>query len=169
MHEVYRAYRIVNAIKLSKVFFKSLLSSPPPPKIVLSRCLVPQSEITSSWFSNHMPEPTVNHSFIQSNLCNSAVGIMLCYIMLCYMAICKAPLSLSQKAIQRCSQHDRLVKIKVFLSYILSRFHSCTSTRPPSSPTATIAPCCLLGLTFPDFDLAPKQNEKFGYCGLDLV
>src|SRR6218665_3147720 len=25
------------------------------------------------------------------------------------------------------------------------------------------------GLTFPDFDLAPKRNEKFGYCGLDLV
>jgi len=24
-------------------------------------------------------------------------------------------------------------------------------------------------LTFPDFDLAPKRNEKFGYCGLDLV
>jgi len=25
------------------------------------------------------------------------------------------------------------------------------------------------GLTFPDFDLAPKRNEKFGYRGLDLV
>jgi len=24
-------------------------------------------------------------------------------------------------------------------------------------------------LTFPDFDLASKRNEKFGYCGLDLV
>jgi len=26
-----------------------------------------------------------------------------------------------------------------------------------------------LGMTFPDFELAPKRNEKFGYCGLDLV
>src|SRR6218665_2188925 len=32
-----------------------------------------------------------------------------------------------------------------------------------------IAPRCLPGLTFPDFDLAPKRNEKFGYCGLDLL
>jgi len=24
-------------------------------------------------------------------------------------------------------------------------------------------------LPFPDFDLAPKRNKKFGYCGLDLV
>src|SRR6218665_862895 len=29
---------------------------------------------------------------------------------------------------------------------------------PPSSPTATVAPCCLPGLTFPDFDLAPKRE-----------
>ena len=53
--------------------------------------------------------------------------------------------------------------------HILSRFYSCTTTRPPSSPTPTVAPRCLPGLTFPDFDLAPKRNEKFGYCGLDLV
>jgi len=33
---------------------------------------------------------------------------------------------------------------------------SCGTTKSP------------LGLTFPDFDLAPKQNDKFGYCGLDL-
>src|SRR6218665_2269709 len=52
---------------------------------------------------------------------------------------------------------------------LLSRFYSCTTTRPPSSPTATVAPRCLPGLTFPDFDLAPKRNKKFGYCGLDLV
>ena len=25
------------------------------------------------------------------------------------------------------------------------------------------------GLTFPVFDLAPKRNEKFRYCELDLV
>src|SRR6218665_2247991 len=25
---------------------------------------------------------------------------------------------------------------------------------------------CLLGLTFPDFDLAPKRNEKFGFTDL---
>jgi len=33
------------------------------------------------------------------------------------------------------------------------------------------APRCLPGLTFSDFDLALKRNEKFGYiyCGLDLV
>src|SRR6218665_2481225 len=47
------------------------------------------------------------------------------------------------------------------LSYILSRFHSFTITRPPSSQTATVAPRCFPGLTFPDFDLAPKRNEKF--------
>src|SRR6218665_2314295 len=52
---------------------------------------------------------------------------------------------------------------------ILSRLYSCTTTRPPSSPTPTVAPRSLPGLTFPDFDLAPKRNEKFGYCGLDLV
>ena len=28
---------------------------------------------------------------------------------------------------------------------------------------------CLFGLTFLNFDLAPKRNEKFGYCGLDFV
>ena len=33
----------------------------------------------------------------------------------------------------------------------------------------TVAPRCFPDLTFQDFDLAPKQNEKFGYCGLDLV
>ena len=44
-----------------------------------------------------------------------------------------------------------------------------TTARPPSSPTATVAPSCLPGLTFTDFDLALKRNEKFGYCGLDLV
>jgi len=27
----------------------------------------------------------------------------------------------------------------------------------------------LHGLTFPDFDLATKRNEKCGYCELDLV
>jgi len=43
------------------------------------------------------------------------------------------------------------------------------STPAPPSPTPTIAPRCLLGLTFPDFDLALKRNEKFGYGGLDLV
>src|SRR6218665_4227575 len=31
------------------------------------------------------------------------------------------------------------------------------------------SPHCLLPLTFPDFDMAPKRNEKFGYCGLHLV
>ena len=36
-------------------------------------------------------------------------------------------------------------------------------------PTPTVAPRCLPGLTFPDFDLAPKRNEKFGYCALDMV
>src|SRR6218665_1183330 len=41
------------------------------------------------------------------------------------------------------------------------RFHSCTITRPPSSQTATVAPRCFPGLTFPDFDLAPKRNEEF--------
>src|SRR6218665_1592461 len=43
---------------------------------------------------------------------------------------------------------------------LLSRFYSCATTRPPSSPIATITPRYLLGLTFPDFDLAPKRNEK---------
>src|SRR6218665_2800011 len=27
----------------------------------------------------------------------------------------------------------------------------------------------ILSLTFPNFDLAPKRNEKFGHCSLDLV
>src|SRR6218665_1781709 len=40
---------------------------------------------------------------------------------------------------------------------------------PPSSQTATVAPRCFPGLTFPDFDLTPKRNEKFGYCGLEMV
>jgi len=38
----------------------------------------------------------------------------------------------------------------------LSRVHSCSATRPPSSPISAIAPHCLLGLTFPDVDLAQK-------------
>src|SRR6218665_2227570 len=41
---------------------------------------------------------------------------------------------------------------------ILSRFHSFTITRPPSSQTATVAPRCFPGLTFPDFDLATKRE-----------
>src|SRR6218665_3538716 len=48
-------------------------------------------------------------------------------------------------------------------------FYSCTTTRPPPQPVTTVAPRCLLGLTFSSFDLAPNRNEKFGYCGLDLV
>ena len=31
------------------------------------------------------------------------------------------------------------------------------------------SPKLSLRLDFPDFDLTPKHNEKFGYCGLDLV
>src|SRR6218665_3773578 len=39
------------------------------------------------------------------------------------------------------------------LQPILSPFYSCDTTRTcrPSSPITTIAPRCLLGLTFPDF------------------
>src|SRR6218665_816125 len=55
------------------------------------------------------------------------------------------------------------------LQAILSRFYSCAMTRPLSPPIATIGPCCLLGLTFWVFDLAPKRNQKFGHCGLHLV
>src|SRR6218665_3100491 len=55
------------------------------------------------------------------------------------------------------------------LQAILSRFYSNASTRPPSPPTATVVPRYLFSLTFPDFDLAPKPNEKFVYCELDLV
>ena len=40
---------------------------------------------------------------------------------------------------------------------------------PASPPIAAVVPRCLLGLTFPDFDLAPKGYEKPGYCGLDLI
>src|SRR6218665_3833699 len=36
----------------------------------------------------------------------------------------------------------------------------CTTTHPPSSPTAAVALRCLPGFTFPDFDLSPKRNEK---------
>ena len=36
-------------------------------------------------------------------------------------------------------------------------------------PVTTVAPRCLLGLTFTDFDSALKRNELFGYCGLDFV
>jgi len=52
---------------------------------------------------------------------------------------------------------------------ILSRFYFGTTTRPPSSLIVTIAPHRhLLGLIFPNFDLAPKR-KKFRYCGHDLV
>src|SRR6218665_2501534 len=64
--------------------------------------------------------------------------------------------------------HSRL-KTELFKISFISRFHSCTTTRQLSSPTATVEPRCLPGLTFPNFDLAPKRNEKFCYCGLDLV
>src|SRR6218665_2296364 len=33
-------------------------------------------------------------------------------------------------------------------------------TRPPSSPSRTAPPFCLLDLTSPNFDMAPKQSEK---------
>ena len=33
----------------------------------------------------------------------------------------------------------------------------------------TIMSLTLVILSFPHFDLAPKRNEKFVYCGLDLV
>jgi len=53
------------------------------------------------------------------------------------------------------------------------RSYSCSGRRlihDPSSPIATlIASRYLLGLTFPDFDLATKRNEKLGYCRLDSV
>src|SRR6218665_4131223 len=52
---------------------------------------------------------------------------------------------------------------------ILPRFYS-SATRPPSPPIATVAPRYLLDLTFPDFDLAPKRDEKFGYSLIaDLI
>jgi len=52
---------------------------------------------------------------------------------------------------------------------ILSRFYSCATTHPPSPPVEIVPLHCLLGLTFPDFDLAPKRKEKFGYFGVDLI
>src|SRR6218665_3150242 len=52
------------------------------------------------------------------------------------------------------------------LQAILSRFHSCATSRPPSPPIATIAPCCLLCLTIPDFDLAPRRNENSAIADL---
>ena len=48
------------------------------------------------------------------------------------------------------------------LQAILSRFHSCVTARLLSS-ISTMTPRCQLGLTFPDFDLAPKRNERPGY------
>ena len=55
------------------------------------------------------------------------------------------------------------------LQAILSRFYSCATTRPPPPQVTIVAPLRLLGLTSQDFDPAPKWNEKFGYCRLDLV
>src|SRR6218665_4023356 len=55
------------------------------------------------------------------------------------------------------------------LQAILSRFYSCETTRPPSSLIASVAPRRLLGLISPNLNLAPKENEKFDYCRLDLV
>ena len=46
------------------------------------------------------------------------------------------------------------------LQGILSRFYSCTTTRSPPSPLATIYPCCLLGSAFPNFYLEPTRSEK---------
>src|SRR6218665_67245 len=43
---------------------------------------------------------------------------------------------------------------------IVSRFHSCTTTRPPSSPHATVAPRYLPGLTFPDFDWHRNETRS---------
>jgi len=40
---------------------------------------------------------------------------------------------------------------------------------PATTTDYNRSPRCLPGLIFPDFDLTPKRNEKFGYCGLDLV
>src|SRR6218665_1686284 len=37
---------------------------------------------------------------------------------------------------------------------------------PYGIPGSATAYMYFLGLTFPDFDMAPKCNEKFGYCGL---
>src|SRR6218665_2833381 len=45
-------------------------------------------------------------------------------------------------------------------------------TFPPPLPirgSTTVKLSCLLGLTFPDFDLTPEPNEKCGYSELDLV
>jgi len=56
--------------------------------------------------------------------------------------------------------HSRLKTdlFKLFYNYTILRNHS------PPLPIATIVPRCLLGLTFPDFDLAQKrENDKFGY------
>src|SRR6218665_1771203 len=46
--------------QLSKVSFKCLLPAPPPGKIVLSRCLVPQSGTAASWFSNYFQNILTN-------------------------------------------------------------------------------------------------------------
>jgi len=50
------------------------------------------------------------------------------------------------------------------LQDILSWFYSCS--RPPSSLIATKSPRSILGLTFPDFDLAMKQE---GMIIADLI
>jgi len=60
------------------------------------------------------------------------------------------PLALSSATFR--STEDRT------LQAILSRFYSCATTCPPSPPIATVAPCCLLIMAFPDFVLATKRE-----------
>jgi len=48
-----------------------------------------------------------------------------------------------------------------------SQFQTPSTTRLPSSPIATIDPSCLLGLTFPDFDLV--ENETRSFAKADLI
>jgi len=50
------------------------------------------------------------------------------------------------------------VRVIVLQPVLLVRNVCYSRTRLPSPPIATVAPRCLLGLTFPYFDLAPKRK-----------
>jgi len=108
-----------------------------------------------SWYTT--AHAIVLRSMLQSNKTSVSLHIFLTHLLISPILRSHSPLLRSTHGWKQNSLN------------ILSRFHSCTITRPPSSQTATIAPRCFPGLTFPDFDLAPKRNERFGYCGLDLV
>src|SRR6218665_968519 len=111
------------------------------------------SPAVASFCSATAPFPTL-HQLFGTDFQKTSVSLL---ILLTHLLI--SPILRSHSPLLR-STHDLKSNSFSYPIPVPLLHHQSTTRRQPSSPTATVAPRYLLGLTFQDFDLAPKQNEK---------